>query len=84
VASLLLKRLQAHACPLKAAVPHQRGAAVKATASHGYSRALGQAGRQRARLNFSLEATVAQYEKLYSGLCEPTPRKIVEILDNPN
>jgi glycosyltransferase involved in cell wall biosynthesis len=45
---------------------------------------LGQAGRQRARLKFTLEATVAQYEKLYSGLCEPTRQKIIEIIDGPD
>jgi L-malate glycosyltransferase len=46
---------------------------------------LGQAGRQRVRQKFSLDATVAQYERLYSGLCEPTPRTVIEILANsPN
>lgn len=46
---------------------------------------LGQAGRERANQKFSLQATVAQYERLYSGLCERTRRTVVEILANsPN
>jgi glycosyltransferase involved in cell wall biosynthesis len=60
---------------------HALGAAISRLAKDSILRArLGEAGRQRVRDHFSLEACIRRYETLYREVCKQQPESIKDIL----